>query len=736
MLKHIYLLLIILGLFFSRQTYLYSQDSTVDFYNPSNEVLSFFEKKAEKLISEMTIEEKASQMVHSSRPIQRLNIEKYNWWNEALHGVARSAKATVFPQAIAMAATFDTILIKNVGEAISDEARAIHNIFRQKNMKNEYTGLTFWSPNINIFRDPRWGRGHETYGEDPYLTSVIGRAFVKGMQGNDKKYLKVAACAKHFAVHSGPENERHSFNAQVSKKDLYETYLPAFKSLVDVNVDAIMCAYNRTNNNPCCGSNELIENILRESWNFKGHVVSDCGAIFDINNNHSFTNSDLESVAYAVKGGVDLNCGSMYNLIPDAIKAELLSEKDVDKSLKRLLMTRLKLGTIGNVDDNPYSNIQPDIINSKKHKNLAKEVAVKSIVLLKNKNNLLPLKKEINTLFITGPNAANTNTLLGNYHGLSSEIVTPLEGIVGQISKGTMVRYKMGVGINDKQTNRTEWSASLAGSSDATIAIMGISALMEGEEGAAISSNANGDRSGIDLPKTQINYIKTLRNKAGSKPIILVLNSGSALNLSEVEPYVDAIIYAWYLGEQGGNAIAEIIFGDSNPSGKLPFTIPRSTDQLPDYKDYSMKNRTYRYIQYIPMYPFGFGLSYSPIKFSDLNFSDDIFKIGNSMTVSLQVENISDKYTEQVIQMYITQPDSNYINPKFSLKQFKRIFLGPREKKIITFLLTSQMLESFDVNGNSKLQTGTYKITIGNSSPGIRSKQLGATLLSKELDAI
>ena len=736
MLKHIYLLLIILGLFFSRQTYLFSQDSIVDFYDPSDEVVSFFEKKAEKLISEMTIEEKASQMVHSSRPIKRLNIDKYNWWNEALHGVARSAKATVFPQAIAMAATFDTILIGNVGEAISDEARAIHNIFRKKNMKNEYTGLTFWSPNINIFRDPRWGRGHETYGEDPYLTSVTGRAFVKGMQGNDKKYLKVAACAKHFAVHSGPENERHSFNAQVSKKDLYETYLPAFKSLVDVNVDAIMCAYNRTNNNPCCGSNELIEKILRESWNFKGHVVSDCGAIFDINNNHSFTNSDLESVAYAVKGGVDLNCGSMYNLIPDAIKAELLSEKDVDKSLKRLLMTRLKLGTIGNVDDNPYSNIQPDIINSKKHKNLAKEVAVKSIVLLKNKNNLLPLKKEINTLFITGPNAANTNTLLGNYYGLSSEIVTPLEGIVGQISKGTMVRYKMGVGINDKQTNRTEWSASLAGSSDATIAIMGISALMEGEEGAAISSNANGDRSGIDLPKTQINYIKTLRNKAGSKPIILVLNSGSALNLSEVEPYVDAIIYAWYLGEQGGNAIAEIIFGDSNPSGKLPFTIPRSTDQLPDYKDYSMKNRTYRYIQYIPMYPFGFGLSYSQIKFSDLNFSDDIFKIGNSIIASLQVENISEKYTEEVIQMYITQPDSNYINPKFSLKQFKRIFLGPREKKNITFLLTSQMLESFDANGNSKLQTGTYTITIGNSSPGIRSKQLGATLLSKELDAI
>ena len=492
----------------------------------------------------------------------------------------------------------------------------------------------------------------------------IGRAFVKGMQGNDKKYLKVAACAKHFAVHSGPENERHSFNAYVSKKDLYETYLPAFKSLVEVNVEAIMCAYNRTNNEPCCGSNELINNILRNSWGFKGHVVSDCGAIFDISNNHSFTASDLESVAYAVKGGVDLNCGSLYNLIPDAIKAKLLSEEDVDKSLKRLLMTRLKLGTIGNAESNPYTNIKPDVINSKKHKNLAKEVAVKSIVLLKNKNNLLPLKKDINTLFITGPNAANTNTLLANYHGLSSEIVTPIEGIVKQISNGTMVRYKMGVGINDEQTNRTEWSASLAGNSDVTIAVMGISALIEGEEGAAISSNANGDRSEIDLPKSQVDYIKTLRDKAGSKPIILVVNSGSALNLTEVEPYVDAILFAWYLGEQGGNAIAEIIFGDANPSGKLPFTIPRSSDQIPDYKNYSMKNRTYRYIQYTPMYPFGFGLSYSQFKYSDLNLSDDVFHIGKTMTVSLKVENISDKDAEEVVQMYVTQPESDHNNSK------------------------------------------------------------------------
>ena len=735
MLKQLNLFLIIFCLFFSFQTHLFSQQRHNDYYDPSDEILRFFERQAEGLISKMTIEEKASQMLHASKPIDRLKIEQYNWWNEALHGVARSAKATVFPQAIAMAATFDTILIRKVGNAISDEARAIHNIFRQKGMKNEYTGLTFWSPNINIFRDPRWGRGHETYGEDPHLTSMIGRAFVKGLQGADKKYLKVAACAKHFAVHSGPENGRHSFNAFVNEKDLYETYLYAFKSLVDINVESIMCAYNRTNNEPCCGSNKLIKNILRNSWGFKGHVVSDCGAIFDIYNNHKFTDSDLESVAYAVKGGVDLNCGSMYNLIPEAIKAELLSEKDVDKSLKRLLMTRLKLGTIGDPVDNPYSEIQPEIINSKTHKNLAKEVAIKSIVLLKNENNLLPLKKEIKTLFVTGPNAADTNTLLANYHGLSSEIITPLEGIVKQISNGTMVRYKMGVGINDQQTNRTEWSASLAGSSDATIAVMGISALIEGEEGAAISSNTNGDRTEIDLPKSQIDYIKTLRDKAGSKPIILVINSGSAVNLAKVEPHVDAILYAWYLGEQGGNALAEIIFGDRSPSGKLPFTIPMSSSKLPDYINYSMKDRTYRYLESTPMYPFGFGLSYSKFNYSDVSLSEVVKQRDKIVTASLQVQNISDTDAEEVIQLYITQPESDQISPKFTLKQFKRVSFASGEEKTVKFKINSEMLESFNIDGSTKLELGTYKITIGNSSPGSRSKELGAFLVTKELGA-
>ena len=734
MTKQLYLFLRIFCLILFSQIDSFSQNSHNDYYSPSNDVLISFEKEAKKLILEMTLEEKASQMVHASRSIERLNIDQYNWWNEALHGVARSAKATVFPQAIAMAATFDTILIKNVANAISDEARAIHNIFREKGMKNEYTGLTFWSPNINIFRDPRWGRGHETYGEDPYLTSMIGRAFVKGMQGNHKKYLKVAACAKHFAVHSGPENERHSFNAFASKKDLNETYLPAFKSLVDVNVETIMCAYNRTNNEPCCGSNELINNILRNSWGFKGHVVSDCGAIYDISNNHNFTASDLESVAYAVKGGVDLNCGSLYNLIPDAIKAKLLSEEDVDKSLLRLLMTRLKLGTIGDADDNPYSKIKSDVINSKKHKNLAKEVAVKSIVLLKNKNNLLPLKKEINTLFVTGPNAANTNTLLGNYHGLSSEIVTPLEGIVKQISKGTMVRYKMGVGINDQQTNRMEWSASLAGNSDATIAVMGISALIEGEEGAAISSDANGDRFEIDLPKSQIDYIKTLRDKAGSKPIILVVNSGSALNLTEVEPYVDAILYAWYLGEQGGNAIADIIFGDSNPSGKLPITIPKSLSHLPLYNNYNMENRTYKFTNHQPMYPFGFGLSYSIFSYSDLSIKKDKIDIGDSIDLNFEVFNNSDFVGEEIIQVYIKDINASFRTPNSSLIFFKRIQLNAGEKKKINLVIDDNMMASFNEKGDQVVEPGNFKIFVGGSSPGVRSKELGKMI--KEVNFI
>ena len=702
----------------------YNTNSSEVDYNPTSEVINSFAKTADSLISLLTIEQKASQMLSTSKSIPEHGIEMYNWWNEALHGVARSAKATVFPQAIAMGATFDPDLIRKTADAISTEARAMYNIFSSKGMRIEYTGLTFWSPNINIFRDPRWGRGHETYGEDPYLTGKIGKAFVNGLQGNHSKYLKVAAGAKHFAVHSGPEAIRHSFNVTVSPQDLSETYLPAFKELVDANVEIVMCAYNRLNDKPCCGSKSLLNDLLRENWGFKGHVVSDCGAINDIKSNHNFTISNEESVAYAIKGGVDLNCGSLYNLIPKAIEKGYLSEKDLDKSLKRLLMTRLKLGILTKVNDNPYKDLNENHINNKNHIKLARDVASKSIVLLKNKNNTLPLSKNINRLFITGPNAANVNTLLANYNGLSPNIVTPLEGITTKVSNGTIVRFNKGVDLTHGN-DRMEWSSSLAGSSDVTIAVMGISALIEGEEGAAISSDANGDRNTMSLPKNQIEYLRKLRKSAGDKPIVLVIKSGSAIELTEISKYVDAIIYAWYLGEQGGNAIADIIFGDVNPSGKLPITIPESLSHLPDYIDYNMDNRTYKFTNHKPMYPFGFGLSYSSFDYSDLSLKKNKINIGDSIELNFEVFNNSNIPGEEVVQVYINDMEASFRTPNSSLIFFKRIHLNSGEKKKINLLIDDNTMGSYNEKGVKEIEPGNFKIFVGGSSPGVRSKELG-----------
>lgn len=702
----------------------FESNSTEVDYNPVSEVIISFNKTADSIISLLTIEQKASQMLSTSRSIPEHGIEMYNWWNEALHGVARSAKATVFPQAIAMGATFDPELIRNTADAISTEARAMYNIFNKKGMRLEYTGLTFWSPNINIFRDPRWGRGHETYGEDPYLTGKIGKAFVNGLQGNHPKYLKVAAGAKHFAVHSGPEAIRHSLNVKVSPQDLNETYLPAFKELIEANVEIVMCAYNRLNDKPCCGSKSLLNDLLREDWGFKGHVVSDCGAINDIKSNHNFTISDEESVAYAIKGGVDLNCGSLYNLIPKAIEKGYITEEDLDKSLKRLLMTRLKLGILTKVNDNPYESLNENHINNKNHIKLARDVAAKSIVLLKNKNNILPLSKNINRLFITGPNAANVNTLLANYNGLSPNIVTPLEGITTKVSNGTMIRFNEGVGLIS-DNNRMDWSASLAGSSDVTIAIMGISALIEGEEGAAISSDANGDRNTISLPTNQIEYLRKLRKSAGDKPIVLVIKSGSAIELTEISKYVDAIIYAWYLGEQGGNAIADVIFGDVNPSGKLPITIPKSLSHLPYYSDYNMDNRTYKFTNHKPMYPFGFGLSYSSFDYSDLSLKKKKIDIGDSIELNFEVFNNSNIPGEEVVQVYINDIEASFRTPNSSLIFFQRIHLNSGEKKKINLLIDDNTMGSYNEKGVKEIEPGNFKIFVGGSSPGDRSKELG-----------
>ena len=690
------------------------------------------EKKADSLILLMSLEEKSSQMVNSSKGLFSYGISEYNWWNEALHGVARAGKATVFPQAIALAASFDLDLIERTASAISDEARAKYNLFQKKGIKGQYSGLTFWSPNVNIFRDPRWGRGQETYGEDPFLTGQIGSAFVRGLQGYDSKYLKVAACAKHFAVHSGPEKHRHSFNANVSKQDLYETYLPAFKSLIDSGVEIVMCAYNRVNGEPCCGSKNLISDILRDEFNFNGHVVSDCGAINDIHTNHNFTNSNLESIAYAIKGGVDLNCGSMYADIPLAVEKGLLEEFEVDKSLKRLLMTRLKLGLFEPEGTGPYDHLDEKSINSKMHIDLSRKVASESIVLLKN-NGVLPLKKDLNRIFITGPNSTSLETLLGNYNGLSSNVVTPLEGILTKVGANTIVRHALGVAFNDLDRNSFS-SNHIASSSDAIIAFMGISALIEGERGDAVLSNNHGDRKEISLPKNQINFLKDLRLKANVKPIILVISSGSAIELSGVEGLADAIIYNWYSGEQGGSAIADVIFGDVNPSGRLPITIPKSIDHLAEFSDYSMENRTYRFTNYEPMYPFGFGLSYSNFKYSNIKLSDNNIARNDSVTVSFDVDNIGYFDGNEIVQLYISNMDSKFRVPKYSLKGFKKIYIKANERKKIQFILNKSMLNSIDEMGREVLNDGEYKIWISGSSPHKRSIDLGISQISTILN--
>ena len=690
------------------------------------------EKKADSLISLMSLEEKSSQMVHSSKGLFSYGISEYNWWNEALHGVARAGKATVFPQAIALAATFDPDLIERTAYAISDEARAKYNLFQKKGIKGQYSGLTFWSPNVNIFRDPRWGRGQETYGEDPFLAGQIGSSFVRGLQGYDSKYLKVAACAKHFAVHSGPEKLRHSFNANVSNQDLYETYLPAFKSLIDSGVEIVMCAYNSVNGEPCCGSENLISDILRDEFDFNGHVVSDCGAINDIHSNHNFTNSNLESIAYAIKGGVDLNCGSVYTDIPLAVEKGLLEESEVDKSLKRLLMTRLKLGLFEPEGTGPYDHLDEKIINSKMHIDLSRKVASESIVLLKN-NGVLPLKKDLNRIFITGPNSTSLETLLGNYNGLSSNVVTPLEGILEKVGANTIVRHALGVPFNGSERNSFN-SNHIASSSDAIIAFMGISALIEGERGDAVLSNNHGDRKEISLPKNQINFLKNLRLKANEKPIILVISSGSAIEFSGVEGLADAIIYNWYSGEQGGSAIADVIFGDVNPSGRLPITIPKSIDHLPEFSDYSMENRTYRFTNFEPLYPFGFGLSYSNFKYSNIKLSDNNIARNDSVTVSFDVDNIGHFDGNEIVQLYISNMDSKFRVPKYSLKDFKKIHLKVNERKRIQFILNNSMLNSIDDMGREVLNNGEYKIWISGSSPHKRSIDLGISQISTMLN--
>ncbi|MGB5236312.1 MAG: glycoside hydrolase family 3 C-terminal domain-containing protein [Flavobacteriaceae bacterium] len=692
------------------------------YLNPEIEL----DSRVEDLINRLTLQEKVDQMLMNTPGIPRLDIPPYDYWNEALHGIGRSGKATVFPQAIGLAATFDHNLIYKVSSAISDEARAMYNAAQAAGNYQRYAGLTFWTPNVNIFRDPRWGRGQETYGEDPYLTGLLGVAFVKGLQGDDPNYLKTAACAKHFAVHSGPEKLRHEFNAVANLKDMHETYLPAFEALVHAGVESVMCAYNRTNGEPCCASNYLLTEVLFDKWGFKGHVVSDCWALVDFYSEigHGTVSNKVEAAVLALKSGVNVNCGNTYTALAEAVQKGFIDESLIDKRLKPLLKTRFKLGMFNPRDLNPYDSISYDVVDSKENRALAREAAARSVVLLKN-NGVLPLKNDLNRYYVVGPNAASIDALLGNYFGVNSNIITFLEGITSAVAPGSQVQYSPGTTLDRKNVNPVDWSTGEAAEADVTIVGMGLTRHLEGEEGESISSPYFGDRLDYNIPENQLDYLKKI--KSHDKPVIAIITGGCPMNLSEVHEIADAVLLAWYPGEEGGNAIADIIFGKVSPSGRLPVTFPKSLDQLPPYEDYTMKGRTYRYMTKEPMYPFGFGLSYGSFSYSDLKQSASIIKEGEIVEISCNITNVGEYPSIETVQLYIADDKAGVESPLFSLKGIKPIHLKPGESKTVVFNITTDMLKLINVQGDAILEQGDFTLTISGSLPTERALELGAS---------
>lgn len=690
------------------------------------------EDRLVNLLSQLTVDEKIAQLNYDAPAIPRLGIPEYNWWNEALHGVARAGKATVFPQAIGMASSFDSALIYRVASAISTEARAKYNANVANGNRIRYAGLTFWTPNVNIFRDPRWGRGQETYGEDPYLTSILGSAFVHGLQGDHPKYLKAAACAKHYVVHSGPEKDRHVFDAVASEKDLYETYLPAFKSLVEADVEAVMCAYNRTNGEPCCGSKRLLQDILRTELGFKGHIVSDCWALVDIHIGHKVTKNATESAALALKSGVDLNCGNTYPYLKDALEKGLIDETMIDRAFKTLFATRFKLGLLDEEAMNPYNAIGPEVVNSEEHQKLALETAQKSIVMLKNNNNALPLKKDIKYVFVTGPHAASAEVLLGNYYGTSANMVTILEGVTGAVSAGTVVQYKQGFLLDRPNVNPIDWTTGDAQQADAIIVTIGISGLLEGEEGESIASTQKGDRFDMNVPESQIAFLRGLR-KDNTKPIITIVTGGSPMDLREVHALSDAVLFAWYPGEKGGQAIADIIFGDVSPSGRLPITFPMSVKDLPAYSDYSMTERTYRYTTSEPMYPFGYGLSYSQFEYSGMAIDKTQVSKEEAFTATVTVTNTGDKQARETVQLYISDVEASFTVPQQALKGTRNIVLDAGATAEVVFEITPDLLAQINMEGKPAIEAGAFKVSIGGVSPSPANDRLG---VAQPLEAV
>lgn len=697
-------------------------------------------ERVSDLLARLTPGEKAAQMLHEAPAVPRLGIPSYNWWNECLHGVARAGIATVFPQAIGLAASFNVKLMSEVARAISDEARAKHHAYAAEGDYGYYKGLTYWSPNINIFRDPRWGRGHETYGECPFLTAKLGVSFVQGLQGDDARYLKLVATAKHLAVHSGPEGLRHGFDARVSRKDLFETYLPAFWALVnDAQVASVMTAYNRVNGEPASASPTLLQRILRESWGFSGYVVSDCWAIRDIHEQHHVTAGPVESAAAAVKAGCDLNCGCTYEHLPAALEQGLLTEAELDVSVGRLFEARLRLGMFDPPERVPFARIPFDVVDCAEHRQLARRAAQESLVLLKN-DGTLPLRSDLRSIAVIGPNASADQVLWGNYSGTASQTVTPLEGIRARLPAGVKLYYAEGCKAQGTELlncaphgNLTE-AVMLAKRADVSILVLGLNAQIEGEQGDAGNSEASGDKLDLGLTGLQQQLLEAV--VAVGKPLIVVLVAGSALAVTLAEERANAIVQAWYPGEEGGSALADVLFGDVSPAGRLPVTFPRALSDVPAFEDYAMQGRTYRYLGAEPLFPFGFGLSYSRFEYSQLELSVMIAEVSQDLQVevSVTVTNVGSRASDEVVQLYVKDLESSVTVPHHELRGIERLHLAAGASQRVSFTLSAKSLSLIDDAGQRVLEPGSFRIFAGGSQPDARSiALLGQTPLSIDL---
>lgn len=692
-------------------------------------------KQAEELVDQMTLMEKASQLRYDAPAIPRLHIPAYNWWNESLHGVARGGTATVFPQAIGLAASFDREMLEEIGEAIALEGRAKYNAAVKLDDRDIYKGLTFWAPNVNIFRDPRWGRGHETYGEDPYLSSRLGVSYIRGLQG-DGGTMKAAACAKHFAVHSGPEALRHEFDAEVSEKDLRETYLPAFQACVqEGHVEAVMGAYNCVNGEPCCGSKTLLKKILREEWGFDGHVVSDCWAIKDFHENHLVTGTPVQSAALAMEAGCDLNCGVTYLHLVHACQEGLVTEAQITEAAVRLFTTRFLLGMF---DGSEYDSVPYTVVECKEHRDLSERAARESIVLLKN-NGILPLDREkLKTIGIIGPNADSRKALIGNYHGTSSEYITVLEGVRRSVGDEVRILYSDGCHLYENKTenlareqDRLSEARIVARESDVVILCLGLDETLEGEEGDTGNSYASGDKVDLRLPKSQRMLMEAVAME--KKPTVLCLMAGSDIDLSFAEKHFDAIVDLWYPGAYGGAAAADILFGKCSPSGKLPITFYESLEVLPSFEDYSMRGRTYRYLEQKAQYPFGYGLTYTKMKIRNVwleNAEKDMKEVTDgenaeaAVIVCAEVENCGGMDSQEVLQIYIRDTESEHETPHPHLAGFERIFVEKGVKKLVKIPVNRSAFTVVDESGRRFTDSGKYEIFAGFSQADLRSVEL------------